>query len=172
VRSKGSWVVAAVSLLAVTLLGGCGSSSSHVGAKPVSTPAPPAAPASTPIVSPKTAYARAQADALKSVDTASGEVLYLNPALTGPAVLGQKIHTLTDAIRVAARDVSQLRPPAGAGALQRREVAQLRAYARRLDDWVKTHPKRTVAAAGDVVHRGRRGLDRTVDALAAKGFVD
>ena len=160
----------AVSLVAMTLLAGCGSSSA-VGAKPASTSAPPA-PVSTPTVSPKAAYARAQADALKSVDTAAGEVLYLNPALTGPAVLGQKVHTLTDAIRVAARDVSRLRPPAGAGALQRREVAQLRAYARRLDDWVKTHPKRTVTAAGDVVHRGRRGLDRTVDALAAKGLVD
>ena len=156
----------------MTLLAGCGSSSSGVGAKPASTSAPPAAPASTPTVSPKAAYARAQADALKSVDTASGEVLYLNPALTSPAVLGQKVHTLTDAIRAAARDVSQLRPPAGAGALQRREVAQLRAYARRLDDWVKTHPKRTVTAAGDVVHHGRRHLDQTVDALAAKGLVD
>jgi hypothetical protein len=43
---------------------------------------------------------------------------------------------------------------------------------RQLDACVKTHPKRTVATAGDVVHRRRQGLDRTIDALAAKGLVD
>lgn len=129
-------------------------------------------PAPTPTVSPKAAYARAQADALRSVDAASGEVLYLNPAATGAGVLGQKVHTLTNAIRRAARDISHLHAPTGAGALQRREVAQLRAYARQLDAWVKSHPKRTVATAGDVVHGGRRDLDRTVDALANKGLVD
>jgi hypothetical protein len=161
-----------VALVAMTLVAGCGSSSSGGKAKSASAPASTAAPASTPTVSPKAAYARAQADALKSVDVASGEVLYLNPALTKAGVLGQKIHTLTQAIRAAARDVAHLHPPAGAGALQQREVAQLRAYARELDAWVKTHPKRTVTAAGDVVHRGRRHLDRTIDALVAKGLAD
>jgi hypothetical protein len=164
--------VAVASLVAMTPLAGCGSSSSGTGAKQASTASRPAPPATPPTVSPKAAYARAQADALRSVDAAAGEVLYLNPAVTGPGVLGQKVHTLTDAIRVAARHVSQLHAPAGAGVLQRREVAQLRAYARRLDAWVKSHPKRTVATTGDVVHGGRRSLDRTVDALAAKGLVD
>jgi hypothetical protein len=163
--------VAVASLVAMTLVAGCGSSSSGTGAKQASTASRPAPSATTPTVSPKAAYARAQADALSSVDAAAGEVLYLNPAMTGPGVLGQKVHTLTDAIRVAARHVSQLHAPAGAGVLQRREVAQLRAYARQLDAWVKSHPKRTVATTGDVVHGGRRGLDRTVDALAAKGLV-
>lgn len=164
--------MAVASLVAMTLVAGCGSSSSGTGAKQASTASRPAPSATTPTVSPKAAYARAQADALSSVDAAAGEVLYLNPAMTGPGVLGQKVHTLTDAIRVAARHVSQLHAPAGAAVLQRREVAQLRAYARQLDAWVKSHPKRTVATTGDVVHGGRRGLDRTVDALAAKGLVD
>jgi hypothetical protein len=171
-RSQRRWVITVASLMAMLPAAGCGSSSSGAETQPASTSAPPAAAAPSPTVSPKAAYARAQADALKTVDAASGEVLYLNPATTGVGVLGQKIHTLTDAIRAAARDLSHLHPPADAGALQRREVTQLRAYARELDAWVKTHPKRTVAGASDVVHGGREGLDRTIDALGAKGLVD
>lgn len=157
-------------LAALTLVAGCGSSSS--GDQPGSASARPAEVVSKPAVSPKSAYARAQADALGRIDYASGEVLYLDPAHTGPAVLGQKVHSLTAALRRAARDISKLQPPAGAGPLQRREVAQLRAYARRLDAWVRTHPKRTVSAAGDVVHSGSRGVDRAVDALVAKGLAN
>jgi hypothetical protein len=157
----------------VLALTGCGSSGPEASTTATAT-ATAIAATSTP-ESGTAAYASAQSDALGSVDAAAGEVLYLNPAQTGPSVLAQKIHTLTRTIRAAAKDVAKLRPPAGASArapaLQRREVAQLRGYAARLDGWVAAHPRRTVGAAADVVHGARRALDTTLDALAAMKLV-
>ena len=159
---------AVLCLASLALLGGCGSSSSDQ--KRATAPATTAA-AATPPQSPEKAYAQAQAHALGRVDYAANEVLYLNAATTGPAVLGQKLHSLTAAARTAARAIVALDPPVAAAALQRREVAQMRAYARRLDAWVRTHPKRTVITAADEVHAGRQGLDKTLDALDAKGLL-
>ena len=151
-------------LAALALAAGCGSSAP----KEKTT----SAAASTPAQSPDRAYAQAQAHVLGRVDYAEREVLYLNPAATGPTVLGQKIHSLTAALRTAGRAVAALRPPAAAAALQRREVTLMRAYAQRLDAWSRAHPKRTVGAAADVVHAGRRGLDHALDALVARRLLD
>jgi hypothetical protein len=157
----------AVFMLALVVVAGCGSSSSTGKAHPS-----PGSPARAAAASPHAAYAHGQAQALGRVDYAAGEVLYLDPAHTTAGVLAQKIRSLSTAARAAAQAVAQLHPPAGAASLQRQEVSQLRAYARRLDAWVKSHPKRTVSGAGDVIHGGRLALDRTVDALASKHLVD
>lgn len=153
----------------VVLAAGCGSSSTgdepSSRSRPATTTAP-AAPASTA----KEAYAKAQAYALGRVDYSSGEVTGLNPAQTGPSVLAQKVHSLSAATRRAARRLARLDPPTRAAALQRREVAQLRAYARRLDAWVAAHPKATVGDAVGIVHGARRDLDHTIDALAHRGL--
>lgn len=71
---------AAVWILASSLVTGCGSSTSAQDAKPPPASETPTAAASTPVVSPKAAYASAQGHAVGRVDYASGEVLYLNPA--------------------------------------------------------------------------------------------
>ncbi len=157
---------------AVLMRAGCGSSSSasRPGYGRSSTPTSTPTAAATPTPSAKEDYAKAQSFAPGRVDKDSGEVTYLNPAQTGPAVLGQKVHTLTKTIRASAKSVAGLDGPPGAAALQRREVAQLRAYAKTLDAWVKSHPKRTVSTANDIIKSARRKLDRTIDALAKTGL--
>jgi hypothetical protein len=154
-------------LLAVMSAAGCGSSSSEKTTKATSTPTPTTSV--TPAQSAKARYAEDQSTAIGRVDTAMGEVLYLNPAATGAAVLAQKIHSLSAQARTAARAISKLTPIQGARTLQGREVTELLEYARTLDAWVKAHPKRTVGDANDVVHGGREGLDRVLDDLDRLG---
>jgi hypothetical protein len=157
----------AASLLVALTLAGCGSSSSD----PTTAASVPAAAKTTPVQSAKATYAKAQAAAIDRIDYAVGEVLYLNAAATGPAVLGQKLHSLSAAARKQAETITKLRPPADAASLQRREVARLRKYARTLDAWVRAHPKRTVGDANDIVHRGRDALEPIIDGLHAKGAI-
>lgn len=120
----------------------------------------------------KARYAEDQSTAIGVVDSATREVLDLNPAPTGSAVLGQKLLSLSAAAVTAARSISELHPPQGAAILQQREVTQLRQLAQTLNDWVKAHPKRTVADANGLVHRARDPLDRTLEALIRIGYIN